>query len=345
MHLNLFRSYHYAILLATAFLLGACSGGQPAQANGLSASTIDPGTSTPTPTQTATPAPSPTATASSTPDPGPVEIVVVGDVMMGRVVNRASLRENDFTWPFALTRDQISGADLALGNLEAPLVQGCHVTSQGLHLCANPRAVEGLSWAGFDVLGVANNHAMDYDVAGFTNTTSLLSGAGIDPVFAASPVQRTVKGLRIGIMAFMDVDRDLDVDAVRAQVAAQAAQVDVLIGMLHWGYEYRPNASPRQQELAHALIDSGMRVVIGAHPHVIQPIETYHNGLIFYSLGNFVFDQTDEMDTRRGLMIRLTLHREGDQVRAGYETIPILISGFGQPKPVDSVPIPTLGPP
>ncbi len=331
---------HIAILLGVAFSLGACRPEQPAQA--IDASTLTPALDTPASTSTFIP--EPTATASSTPDPGPVQIVAVGDVMMGRVVNRASLRENDFTWPFALTRDTLQGADLALGNLEAPLVQGCHVTSQGMHLCANPRAIEGPSWAGFDVLSLANNHAMDYDVAGFTDTTTALTNAGIAPVSAASPVLRTVKGLRIGVMAYMDVDRDLDIDAVRQQVAAEASQVDLLIGMIHWGYEYRPNAAPRQQELAHALIESGMRVIFGAHPHVIQPIEEYHGGLIFYSLGNFVFDQADEMDTRRGLMVRLTARRANGQVQVDYETIPILISGFGQPKPVDSVPIPTLEP-
>ena len=113
-----------------------------------------------------------------------------------------------------------------------------------------------------------------------------------------------------------------------------AGQVDVLLGMMHWGYEYRPNYSLRQQYVGHALIDAGMDVVFGAHPHWVQPYEEYNDRLIFYSLGNFVFDQMWSDQTRAGQLVRLKLvvHPNPGELEIGYEVIPVTIYDFGQPQ-------------
>jgi poly-gamma-glutamate synthesis protein (capsule biosynthesis protein) len=293
-------------------------------------------TSTPLPpTATAAPSPTPTAAPTATPQPVTLTVVAVGDVMLGRMVNVKSLRAEDFTWPFQYTADLLRGADLTIGNLEGPLLTGCAIDETSRRFCADPRAVEGLAWAGFDALSLANNHARDFGEAGFEETAALLGEAGIAAFYGGQPAQIGVRGLRVGVLGFDDVSARLD-DAQIIRAARQAAaQVDVLLAVLHWGEEYKPEPDARQQALGRALIDAGAHVVIGAHPHWVQPVEEYHGGLIFYSLGNFVFDQTWSYDTQRGAAARITLTVDRGAVSAAYEMIPVRIEGFGQPQIVE----------
>jgi hypothetical protein len=289
-------------------------------------------------TATATPSPTPTPTATP-PQPVGLSVVMVGDVMLGRMVNVTSIERGDFTWPFQETVDVLRAADLTIGNLETPVVTDCPPNEVSMLFCADPRAVEGLSWAGFDGMSLANNHRRDKEDAGVEETIGYLQAAGIDPFFDEMVMIREVRGLRVGVMGFEDVDRALNIEDVLPAVEAMAGQVDVLLGMMHWGYEYRPNQSWRQEHMGHALIDAGMDVVFGAHPHWVQPIEEYNGGLIFYSLGNFVFDQMWSEETRSGHIARLTLvvHPNPGEVEIDYEIIPVTIYDYGQPR-VDDVP-------
>lgn len=325
-------------------ILAACQAGRPAYR---SLPAVSPPTLglplLPTTTYSTTPAPTPQPLSTITPSP-PLTIIAVGDVMLGRMVNKTSVEQDDFTWPFQPTRNVLSAGDLTIANLEAPLVPDCDLTGNGMRLCGDPRAVAGLSMAGFDVLSLANNHALDYDSLGRTETVDSLRAAGIDSVFDGSPVQREIKGLKIGIIAYDDHDRNLDIDRARRETAALAHQVDFMIAIVHWGYEYQPNPSARQRLLAHALIDSGVNVIFGAHPHWLQPIESYDHGLIFYSLGNFVFDQTWSSQTRDSMIVRLTVYREAAGLNMTYELTPIEISGYGQPRPANQLALPTLAP-
>jgi len=331
-------------------ILAACELDQPAE---LSLPTVAPLASA-TPQQllattTVTPVlkTKPSVMVTGTPSPLPssrLTILAVGDVMLGRMVNKTSVQQDDFTWPFQSTSDILSAGDLTLANLEAPLVPDCDLKGIGMRLCGDVRAVEGLTLAGFDVLSLANNHALDYDLPGRTATLGALRGAGIDGVYDGAPVEREIKGIRIGVLAYDDHDRDLDFERVRREAAALAQHVDLVIAILHWGYEYQPNPSARQQALAHALIDAGVDVIFGAHPHWLQPIENYHNGLIFYSLGNFVFDQTWSRQTRESMIVRLMVIRGSGGLNITYDLIPIEIEGYGQPQPIDQLALPTLSP-
>jgi len=310
-------------------------------------------TPSPSPTNTVTASPSPTPTDLPTPSPLPtvppptatpppqIEIVAVGDVMLGRMVNKTSIAQGDFGWPFQFTRDILAAADLTIGNLESPLIPYCEQKGLGLRFCGDTRAAEGLRDAGFDAMGLANNHASDYGVEGRRATLAALEAGQIAGVRDGSPAVYEVNGIRIGILAYYDVDRNLDIDRAAAETSAMAGQVDVVIGLLHWGYEYQPQPSERQQKLAHALIDAGMRVIIGSHPHWLQPIETCKNSVIFYSLGNFVFDQTWSRQTRESVMARLTITRHADSLDIAYDLIPIEIIGYGQPQLATTVTIPT----
>ncbi|HEC23126.1 MAG TPA: CapA family protein [Chloroflexi bacterium] len=276
------------------------------------------------------------ATPAATPVPArPVEltVIIVGDVMLGRMVNIGSLEREDFTWPFRGTGEALRAADLTLGNLESPIAEDCPPNEVSTLFCADPRAVEGLAWAGFDGLSLANNHSHDRGDEGFEQTVALLEEAGIAAFYDQTVMVVEIRGVRIGVMGFMDVDRLLDVEAALAATGEMAGQVDVLIGIMHWGYEYVAYHNWRQEVVGRALIDAGMDVVAGAHPHQVQEIEEYNGGVIFYSLGNFVFDQMWSSGTRQGHIARLTfLIQEDGEVGLTYEIIPITIHDFGQPR-------------
>ena len=162
------------VFLVSMFMSAGCMS-QPVTLPPLPDLATDTPTSTPTltpepPTTTPTSTPllivpslTPTATAvppTGTPSPQ-ITVLAVGDVMMGRMVNKLSLEQNDYSWPFASISGVLANADLTIGNLESPLVPNCPVDGVGMRLCGSTRAAQALSEAGFDILGFSNNHSTD----------------------------------------------------------------------------------------------------------------------------------------------------------------------------------------
>ena len=113
------------------------------------------------------------------------------------------------------------------------------------------------------------------------------------------------------------------------EVKKNANKVDVLVVSLHWGGEYQKEPLSWQKDLAHQIIDSGAKVIIGHHPHVTQLTEKYQSGLIFYSLGNFVFDQPWSEETKKGKVAKIIF--EGKEIKS-FEEIPVYIEDYCQPK-------------
>ncbi len=295
------------------------------------------GETTPT---AATPIPMPTPTRQPAPastdipqarEPATITLIAVGDVMLGRQVAISSLRRGDLLWPFRETAAILAGADLTIGNLESPLIEGCRLNDSAPVFCGDARAVEGLTYAGFDVLSLANNHSHDMGEDGFAETAAVLIGARIAPVYDGETFVREINGVRVGVMGIDDTDEVLSFSDLTEAAAEAAAGVDVLVGILHWGREYSPPTS-RQQEAARTLIDAGMDVIIGAHPHVVQAIEEYNGAPIFYSLGNFVFDQMWSEATREGYIARLQVKVHDEGITVAHEMISVRIYSYGQPQ-------------
>jgi len=261
-------------------------------------------------------------------------LVAVGDIMLGRYCNVQMLNNQNFKYPFLKTADLTSSAAISFGNLESPLVENCPTTTTGMTFCTRPEAIEGLKFAGFDVLSLANNHILNYGQDGREQTTKLLNSNNIlpsDPNNIAMPILSKVKGKQFNNISFGFLSFDLvtypKTDVVE-KVREATTKVDILIVSLHWGEEYQKEPAPWQKDLAHQIIDSGVKVIIGHHPHVTQPMETYHNGLIFYSLGNFVFDQPWSEETKKGEIAKIIF--EGTNIKSS-ELIPIYIQDFCQP--------------
>ncbi len=258
-----------------------------------------------------------------------VELIAVGDVMLGRGVT-------DVRAPLAEVAPWLAAADLTLGNLESVIVGGGTPRSgepggpQPIILQAPPSALGHLTAAGFDLLGLANNHGLDYGPAGLAETGRRLEQAGITPVGAgpeetacAHAVRRSVDGVRLAFLAFNDVSEpdpgggkggwarcDWDLATAAAALAAARAGADGVIVSVHWGYEYEPVADPSQVAAVRALFAAGADLVVGHHPHVVQGTFTADGRFAAYSLGNLVFDQ-GQGDTVQGLALRAFFDAQG----------------------------------
>ncbi len=244
------------------------------------------------------------------PEPQIFRITFLGDVMLGRGIETAADRSKDWQ-PFRDLEPVIRWSDVLAANLESPLTIAPSQTT-GFMLCARPSMVSTLKDASFDLVTLANNHILDCGESGLDQTRLTLASYGIYTAGPdAQPVYINLRGRLAGFIALDDVSRPVDVPVVLPVVEAASRQADPLIVSIHWGSEYQPSPAPRQRALASMLAQAGADVIIGHHPHVVQPMEFLARGdnlppaIVFYSLGNALFDQHGLPDTRTGALVNL----------------------------------------
>jgi poly-gamma-glutamate capsule biosynthesis protein CapA/YwtB (metallophosphatase superfamily) len=249
-------------------------------------------------------------------------LVFGGDVMMSRFVGTLAHENNDPAGPLRDIAGVFSSADIAFVNLESPFSDEGKPTTKGMVFKAAPDMIEALKVARIHIVSTANNHARDCGSYGVGFTLDLLAQNKIAAVGSAASGEEVHQGkvlerhgVRYGFLAYTynqsngnykDTDERiamLDPEQVRKDVAALAPRCDVVIVSMHAGTEYMPKPNEDQKRFAHAAIDAGARIVIGHHPHVIQPVEEYGGGVIFYSLGNLVFDQFQRKETQVGRVV------------------------------------------
>jgi poly-gamma-glutamate synthesis protein (capsule biosynthesis protein) len=268
----------------------------------------------------------PVLPASAQSDQNLVNLIAVGDIMLGRNVNQKMIKYKNFKYPFEKTASFLAAADITFGNLESPFVKNCPIIGTGsFTFCADFQALEGLLFAGFDVLSLENNHILNFGKAGLDQTKTLLTENQILLSTAGELVIKKIKDLSFGFLSFT---YDKNLGRALTSVKTKKDEVDILVVSLHWGNEYQKEPPKSQKELAHKLIEAGAKIIIGHHPHVTQPVEKYQEGLIFYSLGNFVFDQMWSQETRKGLVAKITF--KGDNIK-DFQTYQVLISDYCQP--------------
>lgn len=253
-------------------------------------------------------------------------IYAVGDIMLARGVEHMVNKygNGDFKFPFLEIADDLKEADILFGNLESVISDKGRKSGSIYSFQAQPEAINGLVFAGFDVLSVANNHSFDYGREAIEDTLVRLNQAGIDYVGAGfneeevrSGITKEIKDTKITFLAYTNRGSEywqakednsgigwLD-ENIKNDI--EKAEGDVVIVSFHFGEEYQFQPNSEQQYFSYLAVDSGADLIIGHHPHVIQPIEKYKDGWLAYSLGNFIFDQGHINGTMEGLLLEIII--------------------------------------
>ncbi|MCG2739593.1 MAG: CapA family protein [Syntrophaceae bacterium] len=256
-------------------------------------------------------------------------LIFTGDVLLARSVNYQIWQHNNPSYPFEKVADVLRAADLTFINLENPLVENCPLTNEGMIFCGDPRNVRGLVDAGIDVVGLANNHTLNYGQAGLGETVSILKKNGLRPVCSGEFATQDIRGLRFAFLAYNDVPAKVDAERMGERIREAKETAAVVIVYFHWGSEYTAYPNQRQEALAHLVVEAGADLVVGSHPHWIQAVEIYQGVPILYSLGNFVFDQEWSQKTKEGAAARCTFYH--NQL-IDIELLPVLIENYSQPR-------------
>lgn len=281
-----------------------------------------------------------------------VHLAAVGDIMLDRALGD-QIRWGRVPFPFEQVGDVLRAADYTVGNLESALGDAGAPVAKSYTFRAPPAAAEALAWAGFDLVSLANNHALDYGPDALLDGMTLLAeqgiatvGAGADIAAARAPHVVTVNGLRLAFLGYAHVPVETlgfvteswtatesapglawaYPEVVSADVAAVAPAVDHVIVILHSGYEYRPDPSPPQRAAAEAALAAGATLVIGHHAHILQGVAVDERRVIAYGLGNFAFEIDGDPST-----VIMNIWLDANGVRE-VEFIPAVIQFGGQPR-------------
>jgi poly-gamma-glutamate synthesis protein (capsule biosynthesis protein) len=238
------------------------------------------------------------------------QLLFVGDVMLGRNVERLS-REFGAQYPYA-RMEKVSEDTFLVGNFESAIPKKHVPTPNGsFTFSVDPVFLPQLYAYGFDAVSLANNHSYDHGVEGFENAVEALSAEKFvvfgnqinqgSSTIAYHSVNGTVVAL-VGVYAVNVRPTDAELKQVLSRAETNS---DLQIVYVHWGEEYALSHNSFQEELAQVCIDAGADVVVGHHPHVVQDIGLYKGVPIFYSLGNFIFDQYFSIDVQEGLSLGL----------------------------------------
>lgn len=267
-------------------------------------------------------------------DVAQVSFAVAGDVIPHQAVREAAAAAGDgeqgWAGLFSDVSDVFHGADFGFANMETPVAPNHSKGSKPFMFDAPLALPEALKASGIKIVSFANNHVMDQGWAGFAETRDhlrevglLFAGTGDSAQTSWQPVITEANGIKVGWLGMTrwlngnrNPDKDdqphvnffpypgeaggapgMDEDGVLTAVKAARAQCDLLVISIHWGVEYATVPRPEDVELAHKMLDAGASVIVGHHPHVLQPVDTYttsdgRNTVIFYSLGNFLSNQS-----------------------------------------------------
>ena len=263
-----------------------------------------------------------------------VSFAVAGDVIPHDAVRAAAAAEGPdvqgWTALFSDVADVFQSADFGFVNMETPVAPAHSKGSKPFMFDAPLALPQALKASGIKIVSFANNHVMDQGWAGFAETRDhlreiglLFAGSGDTAASTFQPVFTEAHGIKVGWLGmtrWLNGNRNpdspdqphvnffpypgesggapgADEAQVLAAIKAARAQCDLLVVSIHWGIEYAPAPRPEDADLAHKMLDAGASVIVGHHPHVLQPVETYRtadgrNTVIFYSLGNFLSNQS-----------------------------------------------------
>jgi len=275
-----------------------------------------------------------------------VSLVFAGDTVLDDTAGKIIEQGGD---PFSDFADYFAGADIRITNMECVVSTRGQANDKMYTFQAHPRVIPVLQ-KHFDAVTLANNHSGDFGPDAFAQMLSLLKEAGLAQVGggmnlkqAHTPLVFTRNGWRIAVLSYNEFhprsfEAGFDIPGVAwsedqqvmedIQTARRIHRADLVIPVMHWGWENERTANPRQRQLAKLMIDAGADAVIGGHPHVTQDVSVYKGKPIVYSVGNFVMKETDNAFQRKGWVLKMYFDKRGV---TRFETLPVKIDMEGIP--------------
>ncbi len=293
-----------------------------------------------------------------------IKMSVIGDIMCHgpnyKDAYDATTKTYDFSTFFPQIKSYITDADIAIGNLETTFAGGNKAYSGYPTFNSPPELATNISEIGIDVLTTSNNHSLDTGYNGLVNTIDTLDQLGISHTgtFKSEEDQnkiliKDVNGIKIAFLSYTYGTNGIaipkgkeycinliDKDLIKSQLdSAKALNPDVICVSMHWGIEYKIKQNSEQEELADFLFKNGADIILGSHPHVLEPMEkrtitmedgTTKDGFVIYSLGNFMSAQKDKY-TKDSIILdlQITKHSDGNITIDSYDYVPIYMQDNG----------------
>lgn len=269
------------------------------------------------------------------------EIIFGGDMLFDRTI-RTTIEQKGGDYIFSCIDDTLAPADLVVANLEGPITDNPSVSQNSEPGDGNnytftqpPLTAALLARHNVRLVNIGNNHMLDFSREGLLSTKAYLEAAGVqyfgdpDSLEADKVARIEIRGVPLSFVNWSDWNSD-KTDHTVAQVRKEVEAGRVTVVYTHWGIEYATTSPERVQVLARQFVDAGASIVIGSHPHVVQQHEIYSStklttgkGInIYYSLGNFIFDQYWEEAVSHGLLLDVTFTPQGV---ASVKEIPVVL--------------------
>lgn len=281
-------------------------------------------------------------TASAEPEEEQVAtFLFVGDIMLDRHIRRISDAQGTMHI-FGGVQELLQSADLTIGNLEGPITDNPSVSGgtkvgdvNNMRFTFPVTSASALSSLGFDIVSIGNNHMRDFGIAGVESTKRYLTTAGIEHIgdpngVDIAPVIKEVNGVKAAFVAyneFLGWKEEWTIQGIRD---ARREGADLIVVFTHWGEEYKTEPSPSIDALLTHFKDAGADLVIGTHPHVAGVVKDMDSMRVYYSLGNFVFDQYWNKEVSCGLAVKVTATKAHGKTMFEYEETEVKMERDGR---------------
>ena len=286
-----------------------------------------------------------------------IQINAVGDIFLGDYTIslgfgiRSSIYKYGYEHHFKNVQMYLKDADIIFGNLETIMSDiGRNENNIKSIICRGENEfVNVLKYGCFNAVNIANNHILQHGVDSFQDTINLLEKNNIDIIglmgdneFICKPIIKTIENRKIGILGYSFVNENFHKgemlyahgkkEDILYDIKTLKKETDYVIVSCHWGIEYIDKPSPNIRRIARDMVDSGASIILGHHPHVVQGIEEYNKSIIFYSLGNFLFDFLWNRRSKESIIAQIYIQDN----KIEYKIIPVIISNKYQVLPMNS---------
>lgn len=269
----------------------------------------------------------------------PITIMFFGDMMFDRYIRQvAQKRGNDFI--FEGVKNILTGNDLVVANLEGPLTDNASVSvnsqmdeHNNLIFTFPPGFAATLAEKNIKLVNIGNNHILNFGPAGLAKTQQYLQAANVNYFGDTGENERRywIKEIGDRKIGFVNYNFSIKNSAQKTLKDTKLVvdEADLVVVYTHWGTEYKTgDPGPAVKNLARQFVDAGADLVVGTHPHVVQASEDYQGKKIYYSLGNFIFDQYWSGETQKGLAVKVKIN--SSDLKMEFEEIPVRMQKSGQ---------------